>query len=184
MKIYTKTGDDGTTGVLGPDRLSKSDDRIEAYGAVDELNAALGVARSLPAPQDLSPVLSRVQDDLFLIGAALADTSAEGRFRGVLRPEQVETLEQAIDHFELALDPLTHFIVPGGAPAAAQLHLCRTICRRAERRVVALARHASPAIPPELVVYLNRLSDLLFVMARYVNKCANVPDILWTGLPR
>lgn len=182
MRIYTKTGDDGTTGLLGPGRVSKDDLRVEAYGTVDELNATLGVARSQGLDADADTLVARLQDELFVLGSALADPSAEGRFHRLITAEHVAGLESAIDRLEDELDPLRHFILPGGRPSAAQIHLGRAVCRRAERLVVALARVPGQDVPPEIIVYLNRLSDLLFVLARAVNRRAGTPDILWKGL--
>lgn len=182
VKIYTKTGDDGTTGVLGERRLSKDDPRIDAYGTVDELNAALGFARALGLPDAVEPVVARIQDELFIVGAALADLSVQGRFRAALTDRHIGWLERTIDGFEAGLDPLAQFILPGGSPAAAQLHLARTVCRRAERLVVELGRRPAEEVPNVILVYLNRLSDLLFVLAREVNRRAGLADVPWKGL--
>lgn len=182
VKIYTKTGDQGMTGVLGERRLSKDDARIDAYGTVDELNAALGCARSLVLPDEVEAVVARLQDELFIVGAALADLSAQGRFRAALTDDHVARLERSIDDFEAGLEPLVQFILPGGSTAAAQLHLARTICRRAERLVVKLGRQPEETVPGVIVVYLNRLGDLLFVLARAVNRRAGLPDVPWKGL--
>ncbi|MDX2035435.1 MAG: cob(I)yrinic acid a,c-diamide adenosyltransferase [Isosphaeraceae bacterium] len=179
MKIYTKTGDDGLTGLLGPGRLPKDAPRIEAYGTVDELNAALGVVRAeLPDPAADS-LLAGLQSDLFTVGAALADPDPAGPFHGSVRVERIELLERSIDALEEELPPLTQFILPGGTRPAAGLHLARTICRRAERAVVALSHSEGESVPPEIVIYLNRLSDLLFVLARAVNHRAGVDDVPW-----
>jgi cob(I)alamin adenosyltransferase len=176
MKIYTRTGDDGTTGVLGPGRRSKADPRIEAYGTVDELNAALGVARSLDAGGWLGPDLERIQRQLFQLGAELATTEA-GLLAKLdrLGAADVEGLEAAIDRHEEELPPLTHFLLPAGTALASQLHVARTVCRRAERRVVVLGAGAGPIA----VRYLNRLADLLFVLARWCNHRAGVTDAEW-----
>ncbi len=182
MKIYTKTGDDGSTGLLGPGRVGKDSPRIEAYGTVDELNAVIGLARASGADDDADALLAIVQDDLFAVGAALADPDPSGRFHNAVDLERAERLERAIDTLEPELAPLTHFILPGGCPAAAQIHLARTICRRAERLVVALGHHEGEDVPLDLRIYLNRLSDFLFVLARAVNQRANVADIPWAGL--
>ena len=183
MKIYTKTGDDGTTGVLGSGRWSKDDVRIEAYGTVDELNAVLGVARATGGLDiDADALVARVQDDLFAVGAALADPNPKGRFHNAVAEGSVIRLEAEIDRLEAELPPLTQFILPGGSPAASQIHLARTICRRAERRVVHLAHQPGVDVPHPLVAYLNRLSDFLFVLARVVNHRAIVADTPWTGL--
>jgi cob(I)alamin adenosyltransferase len=184
VRIYTKTGDDGTTGLLGELRVSKDDGRIAAYGTVDELNAVIGLARAHGVDYAADLLLAQVQNDLFAMGAALADVSSQGTFRGAITEEHVGRLEQAIDKLEGELTPLTHFILPGGALPAAQIHLARTVCRRAERLVVKLARQPGEEvpIPSILVAYLNRLSDFLFVLARVVNRRARVPETLWKGV--
>ena len=185
MKIYTRTGDDGTTGLLGPGRVPKSAPRVEAYGSVDELNAALGVARSLDAGGWVTGELATLQGRLFSLGAELAAT-ATAPLAKVDRIAQadVEVLEQIIDRLESELPPLVNFILPAGHVLAAQLHLARTVCRRAERRVVALAETAP--VEPLLIQYLNRLADLLFVMARWCNRKAGAPEVEWRpgGPPR
>ncbi|WP_165064903.1 cob(I)yrinic acid a,c-diamide adenosyltransferase [Paludisphaera rhizosphaerae] len=179
MKIYTKTGDEGTTGILGSKRLRKDDARIEAYGTVDELNAAIGVARAHALEATEDELAARIQDDLFTLGAALADPNPEGPFHNQINDEHIAALEKAIDDRVAELAPMRSFILPGGAPAAAQLHLTRTVCRRAERLVVHLANLADEHVPSPVLIYLNRLSDLLFVMARTVNHHAGVPDVPW-----
>jgi cob(I)alamin adenosyltransferase len=179
MKIYTKSGDAGETGLFGGGRVPKDDDRVDAYGEVDELNATLGLARSLSMPPDLDGLLQRLQDQLFTVGAALATppgTKASAHIPS-LRPEWVEAMEQAIDGFEVELPRMAHFILPGGSQASSALHLARTVCRRAERRVVPLLREGK--VPVEVGVFLNRLSDLLFVMARVANHRAGLPDVKW-----
>jgi cob(I)alamin adenosyltransferase len=181
-KIYTKTGDDGTTGLLGPGRLAKAAPRIEAYGTVDELNAALGVARTQTKDYGADALLAQIQDDLFALGAALADPEPDGPFHRAVGPARIERIEQAIDALEVELPSLTAFILPGGTPAAAQVHLARTVCRRAERAVVHLMHQPDESVPPEAAIYLNRLSDLLFVLARALNRRAGVPDVPWGGL--
>jgi cob(I)alamin adenosyltransferase len=178
MKIYTRSGDDGTTGVLGPGRLLKCAPRVEAYGQVDELNAALGVARALDAQGWLLAELASIQRLLFHLGAELAATSREALEQLTrLTDEDVTTLEQIIDRLDEALPPLTRFVLPGGGPLAAQLHVARTACRRAERAVVALAQVET--VEPRLIRYLNRLADLLFVMARWCNLRAGVTETTW-----
>ena len=179
MKIYTKTGDDGTTGLFGGIRVRKDDIRVEAYGTVDELNAALGLAQSLGADAREGALLAELQDDLFVLGSELA-TLPEKRERLKLRlldPNDVVRLENHIDAQEAGLPPLKNFILPGGHPVAAALHQARTVCRRAERRVLALA-NVQP-VATHLLVYLNRLSDLLFVMARRAQSERNLEDVLW-----
>lgn len=182
MKIYTKTGDDGTTGLLGPGRFTKDNLRIEAYGTVDELNAALGVARAAGLPEPADALVADLQNDLFAVGAALADPNPDGRFHNAIQTETVVTLERTIDRLEGDLPPLTQFILPGGSLAAASVHLARTVCRRAERAVVALDAHQGEHVPGEILAYLNRLGDLLFVLARSINHQAGEPDIPWRGL--
>ena len=183
MKIYTRTGDDGSTGLLGPGRVSKSAPRVEAYGSVDELNAFLGVARALDRQSGLAESLGPIQEQLFKIGAELATTTpAMTEKLERLSEDEVAALEQWIDRLELDLPKLTHFILPGGSPLAAQLHACRAVCRRAERRLVALAE--VEAVEPRLIRYLNRLGDLLFVMARWCNQREGVGETPWLPGPR
>jgi cob(I)alamin adenosyltransferase len=178
MKIYTRTGDDGTTGLLGPGRVRKDDPRVEAFGSVDELNAALGVARSLDAGGWITAELATIQSRLFSLGAELAATSAAPLAKVErITPEDVTALERIIDRMEADLPQLVNFILPAGHVLAAQLHLARTVCRRAERRVVALAESAT--VEPLLIHYLNRLADLLFVMARWCNHKAGAPEVEW-----
>jgi cob(I)alamin adenosyltransferase len=165
-RIYTKLGDGGETHLGDMSRVAKTDPRIEAYGEVDELGAHLGVALALPdLPQRTAEWLRRIQNDLFDVGADLAVPAADSRERLRLLPEQVAWLEQRCDEVNATLEPLRSFVLSGGTPAAAWLHVCRTVCRRAERRVVALGEDASP----ETRRYLNRLSDLLFILAREAN---------------
>lgn len=182
VKIYTKTGDDGITGLLGNRRVPKDDIRIEAYGTVDELNAVLGLARAQGFDSASDNLVSQLQDELFAVGSALADPDPEGRYHNAIRAEHAARLEGIIDALESELSPLTNFILPGGSLPAAELHLARTVCRRAERLVVRLARQPGGHVPAALIVYLNRLSDLLFVMARVANHRAGVSDIPWKGL--
>ncbi|MGP0064360.1 MAG: cob(I)yrinic acid a,c-diamide adenosyltransferase [Isosphaeraceae bacterium] len=181
MRIYTKTGDDGFTGLLGPGRVPKDTLRVEAYGTVDELNASLGVARAHGLDPRADRLVAQLQDELFVVGSALADPTTEGPFHKAVTSQHVVRLESAIDEMEEELAPLTQFILPGGAMAAAQIHLARTVCRRAERLTVALSRQPHEAVPRDLIVYLNRMSDLLFVLARAVNHRAGMADILWKG---
>jgi cob(I)alamin adenosyltransferase len=182
VKIYTKTGDNGTTGLLAGGRVAKDDCRIEAYGTVDELNAVLGTARAAGLDGDADSRLARVQDDLFVLGSALADPIPSGRFHNAIRTDHVRWVEETIDALELELTPLTQFILPGGSLAAAQVHLARTVCRRAERLVVHLSHLENEHVPHEVLVYLNRLSDFLFVLARAVNHRAGLDDVPWKGL--
>jgi len=176
MKIYTRGGDRGETSLLGPDRVRKDDARIEAYGTVDELNSVIGVARATWPGSPLDPQLAAVQADLFEVGAFLASSGAGFTTVGIQR---IEALEHGIDAMEEELAPLRSFILPGGAPVAAQLHLARTVCRRAERRVVALERDEEEFRTS--VAYLNRLSDFLFVAARFTNFKLGVGDVPWRG---
>lgn len=182
MKIYTKTGDAGMTGLLGAGRFAKNEPRIEAYGTVDELNAAIGVARAAGPDAEADIMLTRVQNDLFTVGSALADPNPEGRFHGAVSPDLATQLEVWIDDLETEMTPLTQFILPGGTNAGALIHLSRTVCRRAERLVVGLGRQPEESVPAPIVIYLNRLSDFLFVLARVVNHRAGVADTPWSGL--
>jgi len=180
VKIYTRTGDDGSTGLLGPGRVPKDAPRVEAYGTVDELNASLGVARALDTARWIDPELSAIQARLFNLGAELAtlEAGALGKLERVSE-DDVRALEGWIDAREKDLTPLKRFILPGGSPLAAELHRARTVCRRAERRLVALAQKES--VEPRLVRYLNRLGDLLFVLARWCNHRAGAEEIEWSG---
>jgi len=176
MKIYTKTGDQGETGLFGGPRVSKSHARIEAFGTVDELNSHLGVVRTLPGSDRFDEELRRIQCELFDLGAELAtpETRAER-----ITPAHVVWLEKLIDQYEATLEPLACFILPTGTPLAAAFHVSRTVCRRAERRVVSLAHQLDTLIPANAIEYLNRLGDLLFVLARAANAQAGVPDDPW-----
>ncbi len=179
MKIYTKTGDEGQTGLFAGDRVGKNHPRIEACGAIDELNALLGLARSAKLPADVDRAMQRIQNELFTLGAQLAAVDATRMTIPPVSDAEVVALEQAIDHWELSLPPLKNFILPGGAPAAATLHVARTVCRRAERRAVSLNATVGQPVPDVVIRYLNRLSDLLFVAARVVNASHDAPDCLW-----
>jgi cob(I)alamin adenosyltransferase len=177
MKIYTKTGDAGETGLWGGLRVPKDSLRVHAYGTVDECNAAIGLARSAPLDAALDALLAEVQSQLFVVGADLA-TPGEARNIPRVGEAEVTFLERSIDELEAGLEPLKQFILPGGTPAAAHLHLARTVCRRAERWVVSLARE-EPA-NPQVGIYLNRLSDFLFVAARAANARAGAADVPWS----
>ncbi len=180
MKIYTKTGDAGETGLSDGSRVQKSHGRVAAYGEIDELNAALGVARTLAADTAEASLLHAIQRDLFALGAQLADPSsrvASRKAKAAVTSAEVERLEKAIDDHEERLPPLRSFILPGGSALGAHLHFSRTICRRAERAVVALG--ATTAVEPLILTYLNRLSDLLFVLARAANHEAGTPEEPW-----
>lgn len=180
-RIYTRTGDAGQTGLFGGDRVSKAHPRVEAYGAVDELNAQLGLAACSIYESSLLDRIRLLQSDLFTIGAHLAtpaDESSKSRSHLPDLPLSRDAeIESWIDEVEATLEPLRSFILPGGSPAAAALHVCRTVCRRAERRVVALA--ATESVDPTIVVLLNRVSDFLFVAARAMNSEAGVADTHW-----
>ncbi|MFM2308170.1 MAG: hypothetical protein RLY87_290 [Chloroflexota bacterium] len=176
MKLYTKTGDDGETGLWGGLRVSKDTIRVHAYGTVDECNAAIGVARASGSVTVLDGYLQAIQNQLFVVGSDLATPGDAANIPRVTTAD-VESLEQAIDALEATLPALTQFILPGGSMVAAQLHLARTICRRAERYVVTLAREE--ACSAVIGIYLNRLSDFLFVAARAANHAAAIPDVPW-----
>lgn len=178
MKIYTRTGDQGETALFDGTRVSKADPRVSAYGDVDELNAWLGLIRAAGLPQDLDADLVHIQRDLFALGAMLADPAhkiADRVDKAVLGDADIVRLEEFIDRVENSVPPLRHFILPGGTVTGAALHVARTVCRRAERHIVSLA----PAPDPLAVRYMNRLSDLLFVLARGVNHRADAPETQW-----
>ena len=179
MRIYTKTGDSGDTSLFDNTRVSKSDVRVDAYGEVDELNAHLGTVCASGVDADLATEIETIQKELFAIGARLADPRAriaERVTKAAIQNTDIERLERLIDTLEGEVPPLRRFILPGGSSCGALLHQARTVCRRVERRVVALG---AAAVDPLVIVYLNRLSDLLFVMARAVNHRAGVPEIEW-----
>ena len=177
MKIYTRTGDGGATTLFDGTRIAKSDPRVDAYGEVDEANATIGVVRGEGLDADLDELLGQVQRDLFALGSRLADPAeriADRVTKIALGPADVTRLEEWIDKYEEELTPLRRFILPGGTRAAAAMHLARTVCRRAERRMVALA-----VLEVEFLAYMNRLSDLLFVLARVVNRRAGHAEAEW-----
>jgi cob(I)alamin adenosyltransferase len=181
MKIYTKTGDAGDTGLFGGGRVGKDHPRVEAYGDVDELNAILGLVRALEPMPRVDEVIVPIQRDLFAIGALLATPDRE-KMRASLEKARIDDtrireLEVAIDHCEGELDPLRTFIVPGGTAKAASLHVARTVCRRAERRVVSLSK--TEELPSIVVIFLNRVSDLLFMLARVANRRAGAGEVSW-----
>jgi cob(I)alamin adenosyltransferase len=181
MKIYTKTGDAGDTGLFGGGRVGKDHPRVEAYGDVDELNASLGMVRAVEPMPRIDEVIVPIQRDLFAIGALLATPDRE-KMRASLEKARLDEarireLEAAIDHCEGELEPLRSFIVPGGTAKAAALHVARTVCRRAERRVVALTH--TEELPPIVVIFLNRVSDLLFMLARVANRRAGAGEVSW-----
>lgn len=181
IRIYTKTGDDGSTGLFGGGRVEKDDARVDAYGEVDELNACLGVVRAVELMPRIDEVVVPIQRDLFSIGALLATPDharmSEQLAKARLDDARIAELERAIDACDRELEPLKAFILPGGSPKSAALHVARTVCRRAERRVVSLRR--SVPIPDVVVVYLNRLSDLLFMLARVANARAGAGEVTW-----
>jgi cob(I)alamin adenosyltransferase len=178
-RIYTKTGDEGLTGLGGGRRVPKDSPRVRAYGTVDELNSAIGVALALGLTDRLASELGRVQNELFDLGSDLCWPSDDERRERIptVQPHHVEQLETLIDDLNETVGPLTNFLLPGGSPGAAQLHLARTVCRRAERETIGLAR--DKAIGELILPYLNRLSDALFVMARYENHERGVDEPLW-----
>ncbi len=176
MKIYTKTGDDGTTGLIGNKRVKKSNPRIATYGMVDELNATLGIVLSSKLGKDIRDLLIKIQNDLFVVGADLANPNLNNKSNRVTS-EMVLYLEKEIDRLEEKLSPITFFILPGGDLVASQVHMARAICRRAEINVVNLSE--VDKINNECLVYMNRLSDLLFVVARTINKRKKISDVAW-----
>ena len=181
-KIYTRTGDDGTTGLVSGPRRLKSDMRVEAYGTVDETNSVIGLARLHTADQpDLDAMLARIQNDLFDLGADLAapDTGEPLEYEPLrIIDSQVQRIEQEIDALNATLDPLRSFILPGGSPAAAWLHLARTVARRAERHMVELSKREGETVSRAAIEYINRLSDFLFVASRVLND-GGAADVLW-----
>ena len=180
-RVYTRTGDDGTTSLGGGGRVEKDSPRISAYGTVDELNSQIGVALALGVNDVIAPALRSIQNDLFHLGSDLCTLEEDKRRRAVptIEDRHVAALENLMDRLSEELPPLENFVLPGGSPGAAQLHVARTVCRRAERHLVTLARRES--VGPHTMRYLNRLSDALFVMARHENKRREVPDVLWNS---
>lgn len=180
--IYTRTGDDGTTSLFGGERVGKGNPRIDAYGTVDEANSVVGVARAHlrgePGEEELDPVLSDIQEELFVVGADLATPLDAKPIVPRIKAHHVERLEDRIDMFDADLKPLKKFVLPGGSPAGASLHSARTVTRRAERLVVQAG--TSAPINEQAIVYLNRLSDLFFVLARWANKQAGIREDTWT----
>lgn len=179
MKIYTKTGDEGETGLFAGPRVRKDDARIEAYGTVDELNAALGLARCQPLPAAVERTLLAVQSELFSVGAELATPEPEKHGMDLVGDSHIAALEQAIDELEALLPPLRRFILPAGSQGACLLHLARSICRRAERHVVTLAHVPGVVVSGRVIRYLNRLGDYLFVAARAANQAAGAVEVEW-----
>jgi len=180
-RVYTRTGDDGTTGLGGGQRVPKDSARIAAYGTVDELSSVIGVAGALGLDPKLAAALGRIQNELFNVGSDLCILEEDKAAMPVpvVEERHVEALERLMDELQSELTPLENFILPGGTPGAAQLHVARTVCRRAEREVIHLSRQEP--VGPWVVRYLNRLSDALFVMARYENLKRGVPDVLWNS---
>lgn len=180
MKIYTKTGDNGQTGLFGGGRVSKNSERIEAYGTVDELNSVLGLIQTESSDEKSGTIISFLQNQLFNVGSDLAtplDYQSPHFTIPRIGDSQIEEAERMIDELEQELEPLKNFILPGGGKAAAYAHLARTVCRRAERRIVTLSEHED--INRKIVIFVNRVSDLLFVLARYLNKLEKRTDIPW-----
>ena len=181
LKIYTRTGDEGDTGLFGGGRVSKDHPRVVAYGDIDELNAVIGQARSVEMMPRIDEVLAPIQRDLFSIGALLAtpdlDKMREQLAKALISDERIAQMEQSIDDGEAELEPLKAFIMPGGTQKAAALHVARTVCRRAERAVIRLQHDVE--IPQMVIIYLNRLSDLLFVLARVANRRAGAGEVTW-----
>ena len=175
-KIYTKTGDDGSTGLIGNKRVSKSNPRIVAYGAVDEINSALGVVLSLNPDKDIGDLLVKIQNNLFVLGADLANSDLKNTSNRITQ-DMVHFLEEQIDRLEKELSPITYFILPGGDPIASQMHLTRAISRRAETCIVSLSEKEQ--VNKIGQIYINRLSDLLFVIARVINKRKMIKDTAW-----
>jgi len=176
MKIYTKTGDDGKTSLFDNTRVWKSHDRIMSYGAIDELNSTLGIVLSMKLDNDLNEIVSKIQNDLFIVGSDLANPDMNNQEIRTTK-KMVSVLEDVIDKLENELSELTSFILPGGTILASIIHLARTIARRAETYVVALSQNEE--ITNESFIYLNRLSDLLFIIARTINKRNNIKDVIW-----
>ena len=184
MKIYTKTGDKGETGLYGGTRISKASARVESYGTIDELNAAIGVAKSHIEDQKTISRLKKIQFDLFTLGSEASTpidkmflANGKPRLPLVISEKEIEELEKWMDEMEKKLEPLQYFILPGGGKSATCLHVARAICRRAERNLVSLAQ--TEEVRPEMIKYLNRLSDYLFVLARYISKINNEPEEYW-----
>ena len=182
MKIYTKTGDKGETGLFGGERVSKDSNRICAYGTIDELNSFIGYAITEIKDKSVKENLLKIQNYLFTIGSDLATPEFEKNSKLNIQrtPESFfQQIEKMIDHYEARLDELRNFIIPGGSKSSALLHICRTVCRRAEREVVALKKTVT--IGDNIIIFLNRLSDLLFVLSRFENKVSNHPDTIWNS---
>lgn len=180
MKIYTKTGDKGQTSLYGGKRLSKDDIRIEAYGTVDELNSFIGLLNASFTEATQNYILTEVQKRLFTIGSNLASDPDKKLLTPDIREEDISALENAMDAMDQLLEPLNYFILPGGDISVAYAHVCRTVCRRAERRIITLAGHSE--VDPLIITYINRLSDYFFVLARYIGHTRQIQEIPW--IPR
>lgn len=182
MKIYTGFGDEGNTALFGGQVVKKNHARVEIYGTLDELNSVIGLLRCKNDDAEVDGLLNQIQNEIFVVSAELAtpEEKMRDRFVDCIDELHIHSIEQRIDHFSEHLDPLKQFILPGGSEAAAFAHLARTVCRRAERKLVAF--NEDPLVRKELLIYLNRLSDLFFVLARYQNKLAGQPDVKWKGL--
>jgi cob(I)alamin adenosyltransferase len=178
MPIYTRTGDTGKTSLFGGKRVLKCEELVDAYGSLDELNSWVGLVLSEMKEAHLRDFLAKVQSDLFVIGGNLAGWKSDLS----MLPTRVTEMEAEIDGMETQLPPLTNFILPGGVSAAARIHLARSVCRRVERQVVALAQKQN--VEMEIITYLNRLSDLFFVLARFINKTSHGSEVIWSGIPR
>lgn len=180
MKIYTKTGDKGTTGLFGGKRVSKDDIRVEAYGTVDELNSAIGLLIAHCSHQSIVEFLNKIQNELFVLGSHLAsDPSKKNAHIPDLKPSMISDLENAIDSMDKEIPELKFFVLPAGSVSIATTHLCRTICRRAERRIVTLSHHA--AVDESIIIYFNRLSDYLFTLSRFIAKLDGVEEVPWVS---
>ena len=185
MKIYTKTGDTGETGLLGGARVSKNHDAIEVCGGLDETNSFIGLARSQSLSESLDGFLDNVQKDLFVIGSQVAGCTGESKKTVMLHEKRIESLELMIDEKVQALPPMDAFILPGGHASAAALHVARSVCRRSERRLVSLTESGASKVDlSEVLIYLNRLGDFLFVLARCANADQQVDDVKWLPDPR
>jgi cob(I)alamin adenosyltransferase len=179
MKIYTKTGDAGQTGLVGTDRVAKNSPRIEAIGTIDELNSHIGLLRSYPIDDDLDEILFQIQNDLFQIGAITATPSNSDSKIESLPDQRIAQLENMIDRLQQSLLPLENFILPDGTPVAAATHLARSVCRRSERRLLSLIDETGNGKLGQVLIYLNRLSDLLFVLARTFNARGKYTESIW-----
>ncbi len=184
FKIYTKTGDDGTSGLIGGTRVSKWDNRLEAYGTVDELNSWIGLIKTYPTEIEVQHTLDMIQNKLFVIGSHLATDTEKSDMQKQLacNGNEIETLEKEIDRMQQSMPPLKNFILPGGTQAAANCHIARTVCRRAERRITLVAKENK--MQNVITVFINRLSDYLFVLARFINYQNRQNETIWLGLKR